>query len=85
MHVNPYASYLNTDAVTTPGSKPTLSAGPLKPEDRSCGIYVPGVSSHGHENREDGDEAMENWMKGLEHSLSSAFMEEMERVLRGKK
>jgi VCBS repeat-containing protein len=85
--MNPYVRYANDTAATTtgPGSKPTLSASPLKTEDRSCGIYVPGVSSHEHEELEGGDKAIENWMTGLEHSLSMAFMEEMEKVLRNER
>lgn len=62
---------------------PTLAASPLKPEDRSHGIHVPGGSGHGHEESEGSDEAFENWMKGLEHSLNLAFMEEMGKVRRG--
>jgi hypothetical protein len=82
--LNPYVSYLNNSAVIGT-SKLTLLASPLRPENRSYGIYLPGKSSHGHEEPKDSDEAMANWMKGLEHSLSSAFLEEMEKVLGGGK
>jgi hypothetical protein len=80
--INPYVSYLNQTAATHHGSPPKLTASPLRPEDRSHSIYVPGKPRHSEET-EDSDEAMENWMKGLEHALNNAFMEEMGRVMRG--
>jgi hypothetical protein len=82
--MNPYVRYANdtTTTATGPSSKPALAASPLRPESRSCGIYVPGVSSHEHEEHEDGDEAMENWMMSLSHALSNAFVEEVGRKLR---
>jgi hypothetical protein len=52
-------------------------AGPFVAEDRGCGIYVPGVSSHGHEEATDSDEAMERWMDGLELALNAAFQEKL--------
>jgi hypothetical protein len=77
--MNPYVRYQHdtTETATGAANKPTLAASPLKPEDRSHGIQVPGGSGHKHDEPEDSDEALENWMKGLEHSLNKAFMEEI--------
>ncbi len=79
--INPFVSYVNNAAVTTP-AKPTLVVGALKPEDRARGIAVPGVSCQANDEAENDDESGDNWMQRLEKSLSKAFLTEMEKTFR---
>ncbi len=82
--VNPYVRYEHDTRATTEICKPEIRVSPLRPENRSHPIHVPSRSSPAQEEETtDSDEAMKNWMKGLEHSLNKAFMAEMGRVKRG--
>jgi hypothetical protein len=86
--VNPYVSYVNNTAVTSTSQGATsLVVSPLVPI-ASCYAFDAQHTQRTASLRadpSDSDESMETWMQGLSHSISSAFLKEMDRMLKGEK
>lgn len=86
--VNPYVSYVNNTAVTASSQgSATIVVSPLVPVASSYIFGVPAtqVAASVHADPTDSDKSMEEWMQGLSQSISSAFLKEMDQVLKGGK